>query len=268
MSLWGCRDRDNIPFHAVNFPATLLGSGEVWKTVDTIKAFHWLQFEGGKFSTSQGRGVFADAALEEGPADAWRWWLTANAPETADTEFSARRFAADVDGDLADSAGNFVNRAISFAGRAWEGIPVGGEPGDDERSAGAAAQALLDEVRARHEALDFRRALSATRELWALANTTFQKAEPWRKVKTDKDTAAAATRSALALAKVCAAASWCVVPSFSQSLLAALGEDGVPGWPCADEVSRAHFDAALPETVPLFPKFGEDGARKLEARFG
>ena len=44
--------KDNVPFHTVSFPATLLGSGEPWKTVDVIKGFHWLTYEGGKFSTS------------------------------------------------------------------------------------------------------------------------------------------------------------------------------------------------------------------------
>jgi methionyl-tRNA synthetase len=55
--------KDNVPFHAVSFPATLLASAEPWKTVDVIKVFHWLQYNGGKFSTSQQRGVFSDAAL-------------------------------------------------------------------------------------------------------------------------------------------------------------------------------------------------------------
>jgi methionyl-tRNA synthetase len=44
--------KDNVPFHAVSFPATLLASAEPWKTVDVIKVFHWLQYNGGKFSTS------------------------------------------------------------------------------------------------------------------------------------------------------------------------------------------------------------------------
>ena len=81
--------KDNVPFHAVSFPATLIGSGEPWKTVDVIKGFHWLNYDGGKFSTSRQRGIFTDAALEELPADLWRWWLIANAPETSDTDFTS-----------------------------------------------------------------------------------------------------------------------------------------------------------------------------------
>jgi methionyl-tRNA synthetase len=68
--------KDNIPFHAVSFPATLIGSGEPWNTVDIIKGFHWLSYQGGKFSTTGKRGIFTDQALDELPADLWRWWLS------------------------------------------------------------------------------------------------------------------------------------------------------------------------------------------------
>ena len=67
--------KDNVPFHTLGFPATILGSGEPWKLVDYIKSFNYLNYEGGQFSTSRGRGVFMDQALEILPADYWRWWL-------------------------------------------------------------------------------------------------------------------------------------------------------------------------------------------------
>uniref|UniRef100_UPI0013D7C703 class I tRNA ligase family protein n=1 Tax=Klebsiella pneumoniae TaxID=573 RepID=UPI0013D7C703 len=60
-----------VPFHAVSFPCTLLGSGEPWTPVDIIKGVNWLTYEGGKFSTSERRGVFLDEALELLPADYW-----------------------------------------------------------------------------------------------------------------------------------------------------------------------------------------------------
>jgi methionyl-tRNA synthetase len=62
--------KDNVPFHTLSFPATLMGSGEPWKLVDYIKSFNYLTYDGGQFSTSQGRGVFMDEALEILPADA------------------------------------------------------------------------------------------------------------------------------------------------------------------------------------------------------
>ena len=84
--------KDNIPFHTLSFPATLMGSNEPWKIVDYVKGFNWLLYEGGKFSTSQKRGVFMDQALKTLPSDYWRWWLLANAPESADTDFTWENF--------------------------------------------------------------------------------------------------------------------------------------------------------------------------------
>ena len=88
--------KDNVAFHTVSFPATILGSGEPWKMVDVLKAFNWLNWYGGKFSTSQKRGVFMDTALELLPADYWRWYLTANAPESSDTAFTWEQFQSAV----------------------------------------------------------------------------------------------------------------------------------------------------------------------------
>ena len=59
--------KDNVPFHTVSFPVTLIGSREPWKRADQIKGFNWLTYYGGKFSTSQGRGVFMDQALDTLP---------------------------------------------------------------------------------------------------------------------------------------------------------------------------------------------------------
>ncbi len=66
--------KDNVPFHTVMFPATELGIREPWKKVDYVKAFNWLTYYGGKFSTSQKRGVFTDQALDILPADYWRYF--------------------------------------------------------------------------------------------------------------------------------------------------------------------------------------------------
>ncbi|HSV04843.1 MAG TPA: methionine--tRNA ligase, partial [Phenylobacterium sp.] len=100
--------KDNVPFHTVGFPCTLFGVNEKlgadgrftprenapWKLVDELKGFNWLNYYGGKFSTSQKRGVFMDHALEILPADYWRWWLTANAPESSDSSFTWEQFQA------------------------------------------------------------------------------------------------------------------------------------------------------------------------------
>ncbi len=73
--------KDNLPFHTIMWPATILGTREPWKMADYIKGFNWLNYYGGKFSTSSKRGVFVDQALDIAAADYWRYMLIASAPE-------------------------------------------------------------------------------------------------------------------------------------------------------------------------------------------
>jgi methionyl-tRNA synthetase len=265
--------KDNVPFHAVSFPATLLGAAEPWKTADVIKGFHWLTYEGGKFSTSRGRGIFADAALEELPADSWRWWLIANAPETADADFNIGRFAADVNKDLADVWGNLVNRIARFTAQAFGScVPADGTPGARERALAAEIDHRIAVVRAHHEALEFRRAAAETRAIWARANAYLQDAAPWTALKADPAAAAVTTRTALALVRLSAVVAWSIVPTLADRVLACLGaEDPLPSWP-----TRAGHDLLAGQGVcgpiralgPLVTKISDDQIARLVGRFG
>ena len=128
--------KDNVPFHTVGFPVTILGSGEPWKLVDELKGFNYINYDGGKFSTSGKRGVFMDTALEILPADYWRYYLMANAPEGSDSNFTWQHFAGVVNKDLADVLGNFVNRLTRFTVSRFDGkVPEGGSYGPEEKRA-------------------------------------------------------------------------------------------------------------------------------------
>jgi methionyl-tRNA synthetase len=264
--------KDNVPFHTVSFPATLIGSGEPWKTVDVIKGFHWLAYEGGKFSTSRRRGIFADAALEALPADLWRWWLIANAPETADTDFSLARFAADTNKDLADVLGNLVNRAFRFTERTFAGsVPNFGEPGEREQALAAEIEARVASLRAHHEALEFRRAAAETRAIWTRANAYLQDAAPWTSFSSNPARAAAATRTGLNLIRLSAVLAWSIIPDIAGRVLAAFGErTAVPLWPRQVAERVLSSDLAGRPLAPLdllVDKIGEDHVARLEQRF-
>lgn len=264
--------KDNIPFHTVSFPATLLGSGEPWKTADVIKGFHWLNYEGGKFSTSRKRGIFTDAALAELPADLWRWWLIANAPESADTDFSVTRFVADVNKDLADIFGNLANRIISLAHRAFDGrIPDGGAPGDTERRLAHDLEQRITTLYRHHTALEFRAAAATTRAIWDTANAYLQHAAPWTAIKSDPDRAAVITRTGLNLVALCATLAWSIVPGLSERVLGALGRnDAVPRWPNGPLLPLLEHGAGTPvaRPGPLVEKISPEKADHLTSRFG
>jgi methionyl-tRNA synthetase len=265
--------KDNVPFHTVSFPATLLGSAEPWKTADVIKGFHWLTFEGGKFSTSRRRGIFADAALEELPADVWRWWLIANAPESADTDFALARFAADSNKDLADVFGNLVNRAFRFTARSFAGaIPAGGEPGERERALAAEIESRVARLHEHHAALEFRRAAAETRAIWARANAYLQDAAPWTGFTSNPARAAATTRVALNLIRLSAVVAWSIVPDIAGQVLAAFGvHDAIPRWPenVAQEIlSNEAAGQPLAPLDLLVSKITDEHVTRLQARFG
>jgi methionyl-tRNA synthetase len=264
--------KDNVPFHAVSFPATLIGAGESWKTVDVIKGFHWLNYDGGKFSTSRGRGIFTDQALQELPADLWRWWLIANAPETSDTDFSIGRFVNDVNKDLADTFGNLANRIISFAHRAFDGrIPEGGEPSELEISLSAELDRRIALLRAHHEACEFRRAAAETRGIWSAANAYLQHAAPWTAIKSDPARAAIVTRTGLNLVRLAAVLAWSIIPALSKTVLRAFGDDeAVPPWPsvpCGPLLDSGHGKRVL-RLDPLVPKITREKTIHLAVRFG
>jgi methionyl-tRNA synthetase len=264
--------KDNVPFHAVSFPATLIGSNEPWKSVDVIKGFHWLNYEGGKFSTSHRRGIFTDAALEELPADLWRWWLIANAPETSDADFSVARFAGEVNKDLADVLGNLVHRLIRFAVQAFDGrVPESGVPGEREQALAGEIGERIARLRKHHESLEFRQAAAETRWLWARANTYLQQAAPWAAITSDPVQAAVSTRTAFNLLRVSAIVAWSIVPVLARKILCALGEDSqIPSWPTKSteelllQVGAGRLVAPI---GPLIAKLEATDVDRLSRRF-
>jgi methionyl-tRNA synthetase len=264
--------KDNVPFHAVSFPATLIGSGEQWKTVDVIKGFHWLNYDGGKFSTSGRRGIFTDQALQELSADFWRWWLIANAPETSDTDFTVDRFASDVNKDLADVFGNLVNRIVSFAHQAFDGrIPGGGEPSGHEVSLAAELEQRIAVLRNHHEACEFRRAAAETRAIWSAANAYLQRAAPWTAIKSDSIRAAVATRTGLNLVRLSAVLAWSIIPTLSETVLRAFGDtDPIPRWPSlpCGVLLDGGAGTKISPLPPLVAKITGERRDHLAERFG
>ena len=262
--------KDNVAFHTVGFPVTLLGSGEPWKTVDFLKSFNWLNWYGGKFSTSQSRGVFMDAALEIQPADAWRWWLTANAPEGSDTAFTWEQFASGVNKDLADVLGNFVNRILKFTETRFDGVvPDGGEPGPLEVKLAQTVEGHLAELTTQMEAFELRKAAQALRALWVAGNEYLTEAAPWTAIKTDRDRAAVVVRTGLNLVRLFALVSAPIIPTTAAVIAQSLGEPVPTAWPATNgELDALPHGRAVKAPEVLFRKVDEEQITAWTERFG
>jgi methionyl-tRNA synthetase len=170
--------KDNIPFHTVIFPSSLLGSGRDWTMLHHMSSSEYLNYEAGKFSKSKGVGVFGTDVMETGiPADVWRFYIFWNRPETSDYTFTWADFLEKVNGELIGNLGNLVNRTLTFVSRYYGGRIPEGKPDP-------AFWEKVREIEARiteHlERADLRDAFRAVFELSDIANKRFQDGEPWK----------------------------------------------------------------------------------------
>ncbi len=184
--------KDNIPFHTVIFPSSLLGSGRQWTMLHHMSSSEYLNYEAGKFSKSKGIGVFGTDAVETGiPADVWRFYIFWNRPETSDYTFTWTDFEEKVNGELIGNLGNLVNRTLTFVSRYYNGVVPAGEPNG----------AFWDEVIAREkevgdhlERADLRDAFRSIFAISDIANKRFQDEEPWKARTSDPQKAASLMR--------------------------------------------------------------------------
>ncbi|MEU2248056.1 methionine--tRNA ligase [Streptomyces sp. NPDC019224] len=265
--------KDNVPFHTVMFPAMEIGTREPVKRVDLVKAFNWLNYYGGKFSTSQQRGIFSDTALELLPADYWRYFLMAQAPESDDTSFTWELFATSVNKDLADTLGNFVNRVLSFSRKRFgDEVPAGKEAGEAERKLGEEIARLLAEYEGHMETLQFRKAAQALRALWSAGNSYLEEKAPWLEIKTDQEGAALTLRTAMNLIHLYAVVSEPFIPSSARAMREAFAlADDTATWVSADEArALASVPAGTAFSVPpvLFAKITDEDLEAWRSRFG
>ena len=261
--------KDNVPFHTLSFPATILGSGEPWKLVDYIKSFNYLNYDGGQFSTSRGRGVFMDQALEILPADYWRWWLLSNAPESSDAEFTWENFQANVNKDLADVLGNFVSRITKFCrSKFGEVVPEGGSYGEQEEKLIADITTRLRGYETHMNAIDVRKAVAELRAIWVAGNEYLQSAAPWSTFKEDPETAAAQVRLGLNLIRLYAVLSAPFIPSTSARMMEAM-QTSDDSWPRDVTEALSHLTAGHEFSVPdvLFAKITDEQREEWQDRF-
>jgi methionyl-tRNA synthetase len=115
VDLYQFMGKDNVPFHTVLFPATLLGTGKPWTLIHHISTTEYLNYESGKFSKSSNRGIFGTHVEElPFPIACWRYYLLSNRPEQADSIFNWDDFKSKVNEELLTKPGNLVQRVLKF----------------------------------------------------------------------------------------------------------------------------------------------------------
>lgn len=262
--------KDNVPFHTVGFPATLMGADEQWRPVSFIKGFNWMNYYGGKFSTSQKRGIFMNQALDLFPADYWRWYLLANAPEGSDSSFTWTNFQSAVNKDLADVLGNAFNRLLKFTHARFDGhIPtIDLSTGDEDQY----ILQLQGHLTAYHQAMDMleiRKSAQELRACWVLCNEYLQSAQPWAVLKEDPSLAKKRVGFAFCLLHSVAIMSRPFIPELSQKMLQMLGSEQGDMLPTDAKalVALTPLGGKLQPAEVLVQKIDDDEIDVLEKQF-
>ena len=265
--------KDNVAFHALSSATTIIGSEQPWKLVDVPKAFNWVTWYDGKFSTSQKRSVFMDQAIDIAPSDYWRWHLMANAPEGSDAAFTWEEFQASVNSDLANVLGNFVNRITKYCVGKFDGkVPEGGKKTDAENWIISELSERLPQLIKHYENREFRKAMAETRAIWAAGNEYLTQAAPWTHYKTDVDQAAIGVRYGLNLVALFGIIAQPIIPDTAEKILASVNvADTFRSWnfgDVADLLEALPIGHEINSPDVLFTKIEESDVADWSARFG
>jgi methionyl-tRNA synthetase len=191
--------KDNIVFHAIVWPATLMAHGD-FILPSQIPANEFLNIEGRKISTSRNWAVWVDEYLDVFPPDPLRYWLESNAPENKDADFTWKDFQSRNNSELADVLGNLINRSLSFIEKNFEAkVPPAGSLSEADQAILAAIAESTKRIGTALEEFQVRRAVMELMDLARAGNKYFNDSAPWSSIKSDRARCASTLNATLQL---------------------------------------------------------------------
>ncbi len=181
--------KDNIVFHCIIFPATLMAEGS-FILPDNVPANEFMNLENDKISTSRNWAVWLHEYLEEFPGkqDVLRYALAANAPESKDNDFTWKDFQTKNNSELVGIFGNFVNRTVVLTQKFYDGkVPEKGALQEIDQQTLDALKQLPCDVSDAIKNYKFRDALASMMEIARLGNKYLAETEPWKAIKEDPE---------------------------------------------------------------------------------
>lgn len=202
--------KDNIPFHAIIWPAQLVGAGEWFGKIFEnregtqltlpydVPSNEFMNLEGRKISGSRNWAVWGQDFLSRYDPDPLRFYLTANMPEAKDTDWDWEDFLRRNNDELVATWGNLANRVLSFAYRHWQGVvPAPGELRPADQEILTTIENGFETVGDQLNRVRLRAALTEVMRLATEANRYIDQAAPWFEIKNDKEAAATTIYTAL-----------------------------------------------------------------------
>jgi methionyl-tRNA synthetase len=179
--------KDNVPFHAVFWPAQLMGFGGL-NLPTNVPANQYITFSGDKASASRGVGLTVDEGLDRFQPDALRFALAASFPEQSDTEISVEEIGRRINDELVATWGNLVNRVLSMVNKNCDGVvPEPAQRTAEDEALLESIDAAFEAAAAHFAAVELRAALRTAMAAAQSVNAYLNATEPWKVVKTDHD---------------------------------------------------------------------------------
>jgi methionyl-tRNA synthetase len=242
--------KDNIVFHCIIFPATLMAEGG-YILPDNVPANEFMNLEGDKISTSRNWAVWLHEYLEEFPGkqDVLRYVLTANSPENKDSEFTWKDFQTRNNSELVGILGNFINRAVVLTHKYFGGkVPPRAALSELDRAVLNELALFPAKIGASIEQYKFREALASVMDLSRLGNKYLADTEPWKVIKTDEERVGTILHISIQIAAALAIVAEPFMPFTAQKLTEQLGP-----------ASRTWEAAGDPDLVPVGQPIQESG---------
>ncbi|XP_031483843.1 probable methionine--tRNA ligase [Nymphaea colorata] len=219
--------KDNVPFHTVMFPSTLLGTGERWTLMKTISVTEYLNYEAGKFSKSKGMGVFGnDAKSTNIPVEVWRYYLLTNRPEVSDTLFTWKDLQAKQNSELLKNLGNFIHRVLSFiakpSGEGYGSIVPDAPDADSHiltKRFGDTVGNLVEQYVEAMEKVKLKQGLKIAMAISGEGNVYLQESQFWKLHKEDNASCSIIMKTSVGVVHLLASLLEPFMPSFSFKVL-------------------------------------------------
>ncbi|KAL8048682.1 hypothetical protein ABFX02_07G083100 [Erythranthe guttata] len=233
VELYQFMGKDNVPFHTVMFPSTLLGTGESWTMMKTISVTEYLNYESGKFSKSKGVGVFGNDVKDTNiPVEVWRYYLLANRPEASDTKFEWITLKDKLNGELVNNLGNFINRVLKFIAKdpGYNSIIPKAKCIDSHpptKDFGCEVGKLVQEYVDAMEKVKLKEALNKAMDISSKGNRYLEENKYYKLYKTDEPTCAMILKTSAGVVYLLACLLEPFMPSFSLKVLMQLNLPGV-----------------------------------------
>lgn len=179
--------KDNIIFHALIWPAMLMGQDKKYCLPHDIPANEFMNLEGEKISTSRDWAVWVDEFVKVFPGEYLRYYLAANAPESKDADFSFKDFQQRINNELNNVLGNLVNRMLSFAGKNFEGKLQAVSLSEASQALLTEVDAILNEIDEGYKTYQVKKNTRLIMDLARMGNRYFDERKPWQQIKEDRE---------------------------------------------------------------------------------